>query len=121
MAVAIGQSNLHPPAGYWQRVRPAIGQDGVTPLSQKERSILDEKYVEMAEALENSQRSYSVANSSAKALPDTDLTPDQYVRTDCEECGDDLPVFRMQKGCHRCTLCQTIFERPFAKGSVGSR
>ena len=76
---------------------------------------MDESHLEMAEALEASQRNWAIAQSSNRAIPSLDLTSEQYKQLNCEDCGEDLEDFRLKKGCVRCTLCQTKRERIFSR------
>lgn len=72
---------------------------------------MDEKYIETGEATQEAMKANALAAVTAKAFSNADLTPSQYKRLDCEECEDDLPVFRMQKGFTLCTHCQTTREK----------
>lgn len=72
---------------------------------------MDEAFLEKASEREESERNLSVALISRKALKDTVLLPYQYLATECEDCGDNLPEFRMQHGLVKCVICQTKVER----------
>ena len=72
---------------------------------------MDEKFIEMAEEHAENIRAGQQAKISEKAIPSVDLTPDQYIRTDCLRCGEDLIEFRMKKGLVRCTECESKLEK----------
>lgn len=72
---------------------------------------MDERVWELAAELAEKENASGVALASKKALPSSDLTPDQYKAVDCEECEEPLPEFRKQKGLVLCTHCQSIKER----------
>lgn len=74
---------------------------------------MDEKYMEMAGALAEAETTSGRAECSKVAIPTDDLKPEQYKRTHClgEDCGEPLPVFRMQKGLEWCVDCQSAKER----------
>ena len=72
---------------------------------------MDEIFFEHAEALEAAEREGAIALARKKAFPDKLLTPAQYTSFDCQDCGEELTEFRMQRGCIRCVLCQTRFEK----------
>jgi len=72
---------------------------------------MDERFVEQAEALAEKLNEEGRKACSKEALPDEDLTPDQYKTTECDECEDPLPPFRMQKGLTLCVPCQERLER----------
>lgn len=72
---------------------------------------MDENYIEVAEALENAERNAGIHAASKKALPDKLLEPSEYKTLECIDCGDNLPEFRMQRGCVRCVICQGRLER----------
>lgn len=72
---------------------------------------MNERDLEMAEALTDAMRDEQQKACATAALPDVDLTPEQYLRLDCQDCGDDLPEFRMKKGRILCTSCQDARDR----------
>ena len=109
MGVCTDQSRNQQRGACWPVVLPVSGKDGVT-------LKMDESHLEMAEALEASQRNWAIAQSSHRAIPSIDLTPEQYRQFECKDCGEDLEDFRLKKGCLRCTHCQTKRERLSTKG-----
>ena len=74
--------------------------------------------MEMASQQEEQERARALATTAAKAFPDKLRTPDQYLTRECESCGDDLPEFRMQRGCVECVPCLQAKEK---KGKLFSR
>ena len=66
---------------------------------------MQEWQMEMASQQEEQERALALASTAAKAFPDKLRTPDQYLTTVCETCEDDLPEFRMQRGCTECVRC----------------
>lgn len=71
---------------------------------------MDESTLEMAEALTEKLNQAGVAACSRGAIPALDLDPWQYLRTDCEVCGEALTTFRMQKGLEICVECKQVAE-----------
>lgn len=71
---------------------------------------MDECFLEMSEAAQEAMRAQAQAAVASKALPETVLAPHEYKRYTCEDCDDDLPTFRMQKGLTICTPCKTAKE-----------
>lgn len=67
---------------------------------------MQEWQLEMASKLEEDERNLRLKEVSAKAFPDTLLTPDKYKALDCQECGEPLIEFRMQRGCLKCVECE---------------
>lgn len=75
---------------------------------------MDENFLVSSELTEEQAREQALRVVQAKAFSSGNLAPHEFKRYDCEECEDDLPLLRMQKGFCLCTLCQTKKER---KGS----
>lgn len=61
--------------------------------------------MEMASKQEEAERASALLSASKNAIPDTNLSPEQFKETECEDCGNDLDYFRMQKGLTRCVPC----------------
>ena len=72
---------------------------------------MDNNFVEAAEAAQEQLVENTVALLAKKAIPSTDLAPHEYKVYECNECGEDLPTFRMQKGLTVCTSCQSNIEK----------
>ena len=72
---------------------------------------MNEQYMEQAAQLEAAERELAIKQASTHAFPDTLLTPDQYKTLVCLNCDDDMPEFRMQRGCLLCTICQDRKEK----------
>lgn len=64
----------------------------------------------MEEKMEEEKASI-VATRRLYAIPSDDLEPKFFIRGDCVDCGEDLDLFRKQKGRIRCVGCQTLLER----------
>lgn len=79
---------------------------------------MQEWQMEMATQQAENERERLQKEAAAKALPDKLRTPDQYLTTVCESCEDDLPEFRMQRGCTKCVPCLQLEE---AKSKLFSR
>lgn len=76
---------------------------------------MDERYMEVAEAMEEAQRARAVEaviKSGVMRSSNDLLEPDQYKATECDDCGNDLETFRMQRGMTTCVYCQTRREKP---------
>lgn len=71
---------------------------------------MEEAFIESAELTQTQQVENSVNIARKQAVSSDNLAAHQYVRYDCKECGDDLPLFRMQKGLTNCTSCQSNIE-----------
>jgi hypothetical protein len=72
---------------------------------------MDEIFIETSEAVIAAELASKISSCSKLAFSDSVRTPEQYLRTDCEECGNDLPEFRMQRGLLKCYECQSALER----------
>ena len=72
---------------------------------------MDEQYFEAAEALAEAERNSAMRKAAKAAFSDLLLAPENYKSTECETCGDDLPEYRMQRGCLRCVICQGRLEK----------
>ncbi len=72
---------------------------------------MDDKFVETGEATQEAMRAEALARVQAQALPEAILAPHEYKRYTCDECEDDLPTFRMQKGLTICTPCRSQQEK----------
>lgn len=72
---------------------------------------MEERFMEVADELTEMVRANAIGQASKKALPSTLLLPEQYLSSECSECGDELPEFRMQRGCLKCVSCQTAQEK----------
>jgi hypothetical protein len=68
--------------------------------------MTSERFIELAE--ENVLRSTEaqVKRVQSQAFSETLLHPGQYRTLQCEDCGEDLHEFRMQRGLLRCVDCQ---------------
>lgn len=69
---------------------------------------MDEKFLELAEELENAQRDHAIMKSATLAAPESH--PD-FDGTHCIECDNDIPEGRLRLGRIRCVYCQTIKEK----------
>lgn len=72
---------------------------------------MEEAFIEAAELCQAQQTENSVNIARKQALSNDNLEAHQYVRYDCEDCGEDLPLFRMQKGRKKCVSCQDNNEK----------
>lgn len=82
---------------------------------------MEEAFIEAAELTQTQQTENSVNLARKQALSSDNLAPHQFIRYDCKECGDDLPLFRMQKGLATCTSCQSNIEtgrKAFSRASL---
>lgn len=71
---------------------------------------MDEYLIEASERAVQQKLNSVIAGHRELAIPGRDLQPHQYLVRVCVDCGDDLEVFRMQKGRTRCVICQTQSE-----------
>jgi RNA polymerase-binding transcription factor DksA len=71
---------------------------------------MDDRFIEVGEATQAAMTAEQLSKVSRAAMPDVDLAPDQYRALECDDCGVELPEFRMKKGFRRCTACQTARE-----------
>lgn len=69
---------------------------------------MDEKFLELAEELENAQRDRAISRVSALAAPETH--PD-FDGTHCVRCEDQIPPGRLKLGKVRCVNCQQHLEK----------
>lgn len=69
---------------------------------------MDERQLEMAEELENLQRTVSISTASRAAAPERH--PD-FDGTHCVDCSGDIPDGRLALGKVRCVYCQTALEK----------
>lgn len=69
---------------------------------------MDEKNLEMAEALERAQREESIARAARLMAPEKD---DDFDGEHCVECWEELPAARLAWGRIRCVECQTKLEK----------
>ena len=72
---------------------------------------MDDNFIEAAEASIMARTASQIELVSRKAISSEDLSPEEFIVTECDECGDDLPFFRMQKGLRLCVACQSKLER----------
>lgn len=75
----------------------------------------EERLLESSEAQIELERDSFIQKARVYAFPTTNLEPHEYIREDCMDCGEDLELFRKQKGRSRCVGCQQIFELKRAK------
>lgn len=68
---------------------------------------MDEKHLEMAEALESAQRASAIVAAHNASKPETH--PD-FDGEHCLDCGSDIPLGRLALGKVRCVLCQAAKE-----------
>ena len=57
---------------------------------------------EMASKMEEDERNSRLAIAAKNAIPSGILAPENFKSEECEECGDDLDLFRKQ---HGLTIC----------------
>ena len=72
---------------------------------------MEERFLEIAGALTDALNDAGVASVSKKAMRADILSPHEFIRHDCEDCEEDLPMFRMQKGLLKCVQCQQKAEK----------
>lgn len=69
---------------------------------------MNEKELEMAEALEQAQRDASIARAAKLSAPEQH---DEFDGVHCVECWEELPQARLAWGRIRCVHCQTQLEK----------
>ena len=72
---------------------------------------MEEAFIEAAELAQAQQTDNGIEKARKDAISSEDLAPHQFTRYDCEDCGEDLPLFRMQKGRQKCVSCQANNEK----------
>ena len=73
--------------------------------------MTSDRLQELAEEVIEKEKDGWVAKARLVAMPSGILLPHQYLVLDCVDCGEELELFRLQKGRTRCVECQTISER----------
>lgn len=71
---------------------------------------MEEAFIAAAELAQAQQTDSGIEKARKQAISSDDLAPHEFVRYDCEDCGGDLPLFRMQKGLKKCVSCQNRLE-----------
>ena len=69
---------------------------------------MEEKQLELADALVESERERSIARSRSQLQPQTS---DNFDGKNCIDCPSEIPQARIQMGRIRCVECQTMIER----------
>lgn len=73
--------------------------------------MTSERLVEAAEEAVSQEIGSWVAKRRLYAIPSKNLEPHEYVTKVCVDCGEDLELFRKQKGRSRCVGCQETWEK----------
>lgn len=68
---------------------------------------MDESFIEAAEAAQLAMLANSIAQRTNRAFSSQNLCLHEIKMYECNECGEDLPLFRMYKGLICCTACQS--------------
>lgn len=71
---------------------------------------MDEKYLEMADALTQSERDTGIA-----AARRVEKAPASFNGVDCVDCEGEIPAGRLALGKFRCVNCQEYKESPWRR------
>lgn len=66
---------------------------------------------EMASKMEEDERNSRLAIAAKNAIPSGILAPENFKAEECEECGNDLDLFRKQHGLTICVGCLSAKEK----------